>query len=80
MQTDATVDEVLHLARRLSPLDKLKLIERLAPDLEAALSPVTDGSKELDDQYQRGYEQFPEDVADLEALLPHLAIPTKLWE
>ncbi|MDB5292385.1 MAG: hypothetical protein JWL69_3626 [Phycisphaerales bacterium] len=38
MQSQTTVDEVIALARRLSPLEKLKLIERLAPDLETALS------------------------------------------
>lgn len=39
MQRTPPVQEILELARHLSPLDKLKLIERLAPDLEAALAP-----------------------------------------
>jgi hypothetical protein len=41
MQSHTTVDEIVELARSLSPLEKLKLIERLAPDLEAALSSAT---------------------------------------
>jgi len=31
------LDRVLELARKLTPLDKLRLIERLAPELEAPL-------------------------------------------
>lgn len=34
-----TLDEVLDQARQLSPLDKLRLIERVAPDLEKELAP-----------------------------------------
>ena len=32
-----TFEQVVNLAQELSPLEKLRLIERLAPDLEAAL-------------------------------------------
>ena len=32
----ATFDEIVNLAVFLSPLEKLRLIERLAPDLEDA--------------------------------------------
>jgi hypothetical protein len=39
---------------------------RLLTSLEAA---------GLDEQYQRGYEQTPEDTSDVEALLPHLPLP-----
>jgi hypothetical protein len=34
-----TVDELILMARQLSPLEKLKLIEQLAPDLEPASAP-----------------------------------------
>jgi hypothetical protein len=34
----ASVDEIVRLARGLTPLEKLKLIEQIAPDLEAALT------------------------------------------
>ena len=33
----------------------------------------------LDDRYQRGYEQIPEDTGDAEALLPHLPLPKEDW-
>ena len=33
----ATVDEIVRLARHLTALEKLKVIEQIAPDLEAAL-------------------------------------------
>ena len=32
-----TLEQIVNLAQGLSPLEKLRLIERLAPDLEAAL-------------------------------------------
>jgi hypothetical protein len=75
--------EILELARLLSPLDKLKLIEGLAPDLEEALaakSPALADPAMEDELYQIGYERFPEDVTDLAALMPHLAIPPERWE
>ncbi|MEW5768308.1 MAG: hypothetical protein AB1797_11940 [bacterium] len=34
-------DQIVNLARQLSPLDKLRLIECLAPDLEAPLQTQT---------------------------------------
>jgi hypothetical protein len=37
MQPAMPVDRIVELARQLSPLEKLKLIKQLAPDLEAAL-------------------------------------------
>ena len=33
----------------------------------------------LDDRYQRGYEQTPEDASDAHALLPHLPLPKEDW-
>ena len=33
----------------------------------------------LDDRYQRGYEQTPEDTSDAQALLPHLPLPKEDW-
>jgi hypothetical protein len=46
MLKSPTLDEVLHQARKLSPLDKLRLIERVAPDLEKELAPPsTEGRK-----------------------------------
>ena len=34
-----SLEQVLHLARQLSPLEKVKLIEQVIPDLENHLSP-----------------------------------------
>ncbi|HEY8749507.1 MAG TPA: hypothetical protein VIM11_16105 [Tepidisphaeraceae bacterium] len=82
MSPAATVDEIIRLAQGLSPLEKLKVIERLAPDLETALTPENDAdptTRTLDDQYQRGYEQIPEDVSGIEALLPHLPLQSEPW-
>lgn len=39
MPKTTTLDEILDQARNLSPLDKLRLIERVAPDLEKELEP-----------------------------------------
>jgi hypothetical protein len=80
----SSVEDIIRLVRQLSPADRSKLIEQLGPALE--VSPVAEntgaleGSVGLDDQYQRGYEQIPEDTADLEALLPHLPLPMESWE
>ena len=68
----ATVEQIVDLARQLSRAERLEVIQRLAPD------PAND--QQLDDQYQRGYEQTPESVEDIEALLPHLPLPTENWE
>jgi hypothetical protein len=48
----------------------LEACRRLLANLEALA---------LDEQYQRGYEQAPEDTADVEALLPHLPLPREDW-
>lgn len=84
MPQESTIEDVIRMARRLSALDKLKLIETLAPDLEAALKSqtdqATDNSAAADEQYQRGYEQIPEETTDLEAILPILPLPTERWE
>jgi electron transfer flavoprotein alpha subunit len=77
-----TVDDVMQLARGLSPLEKLKLIERLAPELEGALASAQAAAPDLslDDQYAQGYTQTPEVIADVEGLLPHLGSVSEQWE
>ena len=42
MDNLVTLNEVLDLAKRLSPLDKLRLIERVAPQIEQELKPTPD--------------------------------------
>ena len=75
-----TVDDVVQLARKLSPIEKLQVIERLAPDLEAPLTSSGHAtSQSLDDLYQRGYERVPEDAAEAEALLKYLPLSEDTW-
>ncbi len=38
METTTTLEEALALARQLSPADKARLIERIAPELERELT------------------------------------------
>jgi hypothetical protein len=40
MQQTVTLDEVLQLAAQLSPVDKVRLIERIAPQIERELTPT----------------------------------------
>ncbi len=68
----ATIEQIVKLASGLSSPERLEIIERIAPDLTE--------ERQLDEQYQRGYEQIPEDSADVEALLPLLSLPTEHWE
>ena len=82
MPEAATLEDVLKLARQLSPLDKLKVIEQLAPELESALADDDQEVKDiaaLEAQYKRGYEKNPEDPSDAEALLPHLPLQSEPW-
>lgn len=37
MQSTATLDEVFNLAKKLSPRDKIRLIEHMAPEIERDL-------------------------------------------
>jgi hypothetical protein len=41
MQSTVTLNEVFSLAKKLSPRDKLRLIEHIAPEIERDLTPVT---------------------------------------
>ena len=40
MSSQAVFADVLRLAHQLSPLEKIRLIEQIAPDLEAVLAPA----------------------------------------
>lgn len=80
MQSQTTVDEVIALARRLSPMDQSRLIEQLRPDLSPAHEPIAAEERAMEELYIRGYERMPEDIADVVALLPHLPLATESWE
>lgn len=78
MSTPATADDVIQLAKALSPSEKRKFIQKLSPDLKRALT-AGKRPRDLDDEYERGYKKMPESTADLEALLPHLPLPRERW-
>ena len=78
MQTPATVAQIIEMCCRLSPSEKLSVVQYLTADLDAALGP--EHSAALDNQYQRGYEQVPETVTEVEVLLPHLLLSQEKWE
>jgi hypothetical protein len=46
-QTRVTVEDVLELARQLSPLEKVRLLEEVIPDLESPLASLEDGKRPL---------------------------------
>lgn len=50
MTDTPTLDDILKLAEQLSPVDKVRLIERVAPQVEAALQ----ADRELSRQSLRG--------------------------
>ncbi len=45
MARPASLEEVLDLARRLSTVDKVRLIERVSPEIEAELSGPANGPR-----------------------------------
>lgn len=55
--SEPDLDRLLELARHLSPLEKLRLIEELAPDLEESLRDVAAGSSERARRSLRGLLQ-----------------------
>ena len=40
IENTVTLEDVVHLAKQLSAVDKMRLIERVAPDIEQALEQV----------------------------------------
>jgi len=54
------------------------LAREIAATLSVSRAQNTDAA--LDAQYERGYAQFPEDISDTKALLPHLAVEAEQWE
>ena len=81
MRVHITIDEILRMTERLTHREKLKVITGVLSQLEPPLSAqvLVHALVNLDDQYQRGYEQLPENAADLESLLPHLPIVKEQW-
>ena len=48
---NVTLEQVLKLAKQLSPLEKVQLIEQVAPDLEAPLEAFSKGKRPLQSAY-----------------------------
>ena len=49
------LDDVLSLAKRLTPLEKAQLIERIMPDLEASLEAVSVGTSTREHSLRSAY-------------------------
>jgi len=61
--------------------DVAQFVEHLlAREINAFASKAADLDAALDAQYARGYRQIPEDIGDVTALLPHLAVDVERWE
>lgn len=74
MSNDVTLDAVLKLTEQLSPLDKIRLIERIAPQIERDLQSAESGlrpslrgiwkglnisSEEIDEARREVWSGFP---------------------
>ena len=60
--------------------DLTRYVEGLLVRDAAEPEKPADNGTSLDDQYERGYQAIPEDVSDIAALLPHLAVDAGEWE
>lgn len=45
MEKDVTLEKVIGLAKQLSPVDKVRLIEQVAPDIERELTATQPGQR-----------------------------------
>ncbi|MBP9502047.1 MAG: hypothetical protein KBF17_07810 [Candidatus Promineofilum sp.] len=63
MTEPVTLDHVLKLAEQLSPLDKMRLIERVAPQLERDLQ--TGGPRQSLRGLWKGIDISAEDIAEM---------------
>lgn len=59
-----TLDEVLQLARELSAVDKLRLIERIAPEIEREVTPAQADQRTSLRGLWRGLDITAADLAD----------------
>ena len=64
MATRATLEEVLELAEQLSPLDKLRLIERITPQIEQAWVATQPAPRESLYGLWKGLNITDEDIAE----------------
>lgn len=64
MTDTVTLDHVLKLAEQLSPLDKVRLIERVAPQLERDLQAIDDRPRQSLRGLWKGIDLSDEDIAE----------------
>jgi hypothetical protein len=63
MAEAAALEKLLQLARQLSALDKIRLIERLAPDIEKELKSCSPAERRSLRGLWRGVDVTDEDIA-----------------
>jgi hypothetical protein len=64
MGQSVTLNEVLSLANQLSPVDKARLIQQIAPQIEQALATKQPGQRKSLRGLWRGLSISEEDIAD----------------
>ena len=64
MTDTVTLDHVLKLAEQLSPLDKVRLIERVAPQLERELQAIDSGPRRSLRGLWKGINITTQDIAE----------------
>jgi hypothetical protein len=64
MTDTVTLDHVLKLAEQLSPLDKIRLIERVAPQLERELQAIDDRPRQSLRGLWKGLDISADDIAE----------------
>jgi hypothetical protein len=65
MADTVTLDHVLKLAEQLSPVDKVRLIERVAPQLERELQAIEDRPRLSLRGLWKGIDVSAEDIAEV---------------
>ena len=64
MNTTVTLDDVVNLARQLSVVDKIRLIEQIAPQIERDIQEATTSRKSLRGLWQ-GLDITPEEIDEV---------------
>lgn len=65
MGTTVTLDEVVNLAKQLSALDKVRLVERIAPEIERDLQATQPVPRESLRGIWQGLDITDEDIAEV---------------
>jgi len=77
----ADAESKLQACARAAGQDMTQYVEQLlACAIAGKLLQAEDNEAALDARYARGYAMIPEDIAEVNALLPHLAVDTERWE